>query len=71
MTYWVYENYPTNKAVVHRATCSYCKNGLGLHKVGNVTSGKWHGPYSDAASARDKANRTGRADVRDCKVCSP
>ena len=27
MTYWVYEDGPTNRARVHRATCNRCNDG--------------------------------------------
>ena len=71
MAYWVYENYPHNKAAVHQAICAYCKDGRGLHEVGINDKGRWHGPFEDVLSARTKAQNTMRADVRDCKNCSP
>jgi hypothetical protein len=40
--YWVYENYPSDKAVGHVNTCNYFKV-----EDGNATAtGKWHGDIS-------------------------
>lgn len=71
MTYWVYENYADNKAVTHKAKCAFCNDGAGLHRVGQISTRQWHGPYPNVIEARARANDTGRADVRDCKVCAP
>ena len=71
MGYWVYENYPHNKAVVHTAECRFCKDGAGLHEVGENTNGQWHGPYTYILHAQEKAGSTRRSDVRDCAFCRP
>ena len=69
--YWVYENYPNNKVVVHRSKCSYCNDGRGMRGTGNTKNGVWHGPYTDSCSARSKAASTHRADIRSCSICRP
>ena len=71
MHFWVYENFPNNKARVHRANCRNRNSGSGLRNIGKVDTGRWHGPYLDVREAKAKAHHTGRADVRDCKVCTP
>ena len=71
MRYLVYENYPNNKAVVHRAECGFCKAGAGMAGTGGTSNGQWHGPYSDAYQARSQAHSTGRVDVHDCASCKP
>ena len=71
MRYWVYENYPNNRATVHKAECSHCNNGAGVHGVDKNSNGQWHGPYHGLSEARAKAGSTGRAVVRDCQVCAP
>ena len=72
MNYWVYENYIHNKAVVHRAGCSYCNSGMGIHMYGGRRlRDHWHGPFDNSVDAQDFAKNTGRADVRGCKVCAP
>ena len=70
MSYWVYENYRHNKAVVHKAECRFCKDGAGLHEVGENTNGQWHGPFCDASEAQAKARNTGRANVWNCNACA-
>lgn len=54
--YWVYENYPNNKAVGHVRSCSYFKmNG------GNaLKTGKWHGPFDSKQAAQNFGTATGR-----------
>ena len=71
MAYWVYENYPNNRATVHKAECSYCNNGAGVHGVGKNPTGQWHGPYHDVIQAQAKARNTSRSNVRDCKTGAP
>ena len=70
MRYWVYENYPNDKAIVHRASCSYCNRGAGIHRIGKTRNGEWHGPFDDVQDARDRARSTYRSDVRDCTICA-
>ena len=47
MAFWVYENWTAEqKAVIHKGSCGYCKEGRGCHehKLAN-RNGKWHGPF--------------------------
>lgn len=72
MEYWVYENYPTNKAVVHMGPCSCCQCGQGASRANKGTrNGKWHGPFGNVGDARSAARNTRRRDVHDCGRCTP
>lgn len=70
--WWVYENWtvkPT-RARVHKAVCSYCNHGSGIHpnKTGEGKM-KWWGPYSTWRKAWKVAQRLGREDAAFCKKC--
>lgn len=44
--WWVYEDFPVNRARVHRGECPFCKHGKGIHR--NKEEGvnmKWHGAF--------------------------
>ena len=71
MDYWVYENWAVTregKAVVHRADCSYCKNGRGCHpKPCGESNGRWRRFRSlRAAEAAAKATKH---PVKRCSFC--
>lgn len=54
--YWVYENYPNNKAVGHTRTCSFFK----MHGGHATKTGKWHGPFDTRSAATSAGNAIGR-----------
>lgn len=54
--YWVYENYPNNKAVGHVSTCAYFK----MHGGHAPKTGKWHGPFDNRTVATSVGKVTGR-----------
>jgi hypothetical protein len=60
--YWVYENYPNNKAVGHQSTCSHFKKNGGKAPA----TGLWHGPYD----SKGQAASVGRGTVRPFHWCS-
>ena len=68
MTYWVYEDDPTNRVRVHRATCGYCNNGKGM-KGSRLPDNRWHGPFGTEREAIELALSTGRLDARGCGSC--
>jgi hypothetical protein len=45
--YWVYENYPNNKAVGHVQSCSFFKKWGG----NAAKTGKWLGPFDSKSEA--------------------
>ena len=58
MRYWVYENYPTNKAMVHEDSCGFCNYG-GRVRGGSLDNGRWHGPSNPLRSIRQsRGHRT-------------
>lgn len=69
--FYVYENRIVDKAIVHRANCSFCNEGLGLHGSRTTKSSTWHGPYESAAVALQKARICRRTRTEGCSVCSP
>jgi hypothetical protein len=69
MEFWVYENTIHRKARVHRADCSFCSDGRGIHGGGQTISGRWFGPFPDLDSAVATARNTRQGDVRACGVC--
>ena len=72
MSYWVYENYPTNRALVHEGNCRFCNEGRGARGRGRSTAnGQWHGPFLNLEAAIVHANRTGRDFAGECQRCCP
>lgn len=69
--FYVYENWTRDKAVLHRAECSFCRNGQGLHVMDSGRNGKWHGPFDDRGTAMAAANGLRHSDTRACSVCRP
>lgn len=67
--YWVYENWTHNRAMIHEAGCSFCRNGVGMHAGSTNRNGRWHGPFDSIVAAAKKAECTGRAEIRNCSVC--
>jgi hypothetical protein len=69
--FWVYENWTHKRARVHRGDCSYCNDGHGTQPSDSGRNGKWHGPFSDRASAFATAERLKEADTKACYTCGP
>lgn len=70
LPYWVYENRTRKKAIAHRAECSFCNYGRGLHGGGRSASGEWT-PFSDRQIALSYARSTQQPDIRFCANCAP
>lgn len=66
--FWIYENWISRKAVLHRAGCFYCNGGLGIGLGSDAPRGKWHGPFRDGALAK-QSGVAKAAEVRNCKIC--
>ncbi len=71
MTYYVYENWTRNRGRIHRADCSACNNGAGIHEQDSGSNGKWHGPFADRDKAYRVAQSLDRAEMRPCLRCNP
>lgn len=71
MTFYVYENWRADdKAVVHRADCSFCNSGKGTGRgtLGEV-NGKWHGPFESKEEAFCYAKSLNRKKTCCCATC--
>ena len=71
MSFWVYENWVRDKAIVHRASCAFCNDGNGLHGSRQTKSSTWHGPFETGADALDVAKSCRRTRTDGCSACSP
>lgn len=71
MTYFVYENWIRDKAIVRKSDCSFCKDGQGLHGSRTTKSSTGHGPYESSAQAVFKAKSCHRTRTEACAVCTP
>ena len=69
--YFVYHNWTVEaggRATVHRAHCSFCNNGQGIH--GDYSgAGCWIGSFKRLSTARKEAKLTGARNHRDCSFC--
>ena len=65
MIYWVYEDDPSNKVRIHKATCGFCNDGKGI-KGSRLPDNRLHEPFGDLEKAIDKAVSIGRRDVKGC-----
>jgi hypothetical protein len=66
--WYVYEDFVTREAVVHRGDCRYCDYGQGRGAGRNERENTWHGEFSSEQSAR-AARLDPRSHVRDCRLC--
>jgi hypothetical protein len=69
--FYVYENWVLHKAIVHRADCSFCNAGNGIHGERTTKSSTWHGPFETASAALAKAKSCRRRRTEGCTYCSP
>ncbi len=66
--WYVYEDFVTHEAVVHRSDCVHCNYGQGHGAGRNERENTWHGEFSSEQSAR-AARIDPRSYVRNCRVC--
>jgi hypothetical protein len=71
MTYWVYENIPLRRTRVHLGSCSFCRDGRGIHGGGKRPSGAWYGPFDTVQEAERLAASRKRLDNQKCPECLP
>ena len=69
MTFYVYENYPANKAIVHLASCPHCNSGKGVTGRSATHNGRWLGLFKTRTAALEAARATGRRIVDVCARC--
>ena len=69
--FWVYENYPTDRARLHRGDCGFCNHGKGVSGSGDPKNLRWHGPFATLKAACDKMDELGKKDSGGCYYCNP
>jgi 4-hydroxy-tetrahydrodipicolinate synthase len=68
--FYVYENWAAgpHKAILHRASCGQCSSGKGRPSGHDPSHSKWHGPYGNAAAAREATHQMPGVLIRsECK----
>jgi hypothetical protein len=67
-TWYVYEDFVTPEAVLHRGECPHCNHGLGHGRGPNQDENTWHGPFKSETDAHSVEIRS-PSRIRDCRVC--
>ncbi len=65
--FYIYENWVAHghRTTIHRGSCGFCNNGVGIHGCKNKRCGTWLGPYNTLEEAEEAAKITG-AEIRRC-----
>lgn len=71
MSFYIYENWTRDRGRIHRAECSACNYGAGIHGEDSGRNGEWHGPYNDREQAFHVAAGLDRAEMSACARCAP
>jgi len=68
--FYVYESWAAgpHKVILHRASCGQCSSGKGRPSGHDPNHSRWHGPFSNAAAARDATHHLPGVLIRsECK----
>ena len=68
--YWFYHNWTVvagGRVTIHKAECSFCQGGRGVHHV-LADTGEWFGPMP-LKEARKEAKKLKTSFVKDCSFC--
>lgn len=68
---WVYDNWTTDRARVHRGDCADCNHGRGKMARPSAQHGRWRGPFYDREEAFEFARGLTRSEVVACSKCKP
>ena len=73
MSFYIYENWVAEKkAVIHKGTCRFCNNGVGIQeKIHGNKNGMWHGPFDTFEEANARARSLRDRTIRTCSRCKP
>jgi hypothetical protein len=66
--YWVYEDFVTHQAKVHRGCCPHSNHGTGHGRGRNERENRWLGRFASAAEARAAPIRANSV-LENCKIC--
>ena len=69
MPYYICENRPTSKAIIHLDDCGHCNHGRGRSRGPVAKNSRWHGPFKTLENARRLAANLQQRDTRDCYWC--
>lgn len=64
--YWVNNDIPTNRAIIHSDSCPYLRNGI---PDKNPADGGWYGPIPNERVAWGIALACERREMRSCMTC--
>lgn len=71
-TFWIYENIPSKTAVIHKAECTHCNDGVGTQKnIHRGRNGKWHGRFKTNDEAEKFASTINNRRIINCGHCKP
>lgn len=70
-SFYVYDNWTTDRSRVHRGECPNCNRGRGMARRPSSQHGRWHGPFYDLDEAFEFARGLKRAEVSACSKCLP
>ena len=67
--FYIYENWQAgpHKAVLHRGSCAFCKNGQGLAGGSDPAHGEWHGPFPSLEAARASHRQMQVIEFKECR----
>lgn len=68
MTYEVYVNYPTDKAIIHASFCRFLRQHGGISRA-NPPTGHYSGVIENLDDAWDYALAENKTETRTCTVC--
>lgn len=68
MRYWVFEDWQTDRARIHKSECSYCNHGHGIYGGGSGDNSQWIGCDTPNDALRIMES-LGRTDTGNCAHC--
>jgi hypothetical protein len=70
--FWVSVNASSGAVRVHRGTCGYCNDGLGVSSPESPAKRtRWLGPFPDRTEALATAESLRKENTASCRVCQP
>lgn len=68
-SWWIYENFLHDKALIHYCKCPHCNDGKGKTGKSYGKHDIWHGPFATKDEALSKARKLVRNETRICAFC--
>ena len=78
MPFYIYQNIPNTRVVIHRGQCPFCNNGQGLQEniLGDI-NGQWYPnndgymTYQDAVNVAETLAENLNTNFQNCQRCNP